>query len=281
MFAQLGNTVFQNLKSFDGYSKKGSAIFAQHNLLDGKPRLQFTGLGLDELSMTIHFHATFCNPADELNKLKTSRDTAEVLGLLYGNGDVGGNYVITELTDVIEQADPQGNLFSINVSISLKEYVVPDKQQQQQQANRDNAKAVGSNNPVVKPKINPSTCAQNISSVVSGIKAHAGGINTVVLIQGNVDTASNTNTITQHLVAITKLAQTLINSSNDPTSCASSQADLGDAAENLYAIANNWQLNGSDSATDAAAQNTSLQSAVSQTEAAARALTNQSITGQP
>ena len=153
MFAQLGNTLFENLKSFTEYSKKGSATYAEHALLDGKPRLQRTGSELDELTLSIRFHVSFCNPAKELAALKTSRDEGEVLPLLWGSGKVEGNFVITELEETIEDTDPQGNVFSYVVSCTLKEYVVTNKLQQEQDNNRKNGKAVGDKKAVTKKNL--------------------------------------------------------------------------------------------------------------------------------
>jgi phage protein U len=280
MYAQLGNIVFINLKGFTDYNKTGSATYAEHKLLTGKPRLQPTGPTLDELTVSMRFHASFCVPINELNALKQCRDSNTVLPLILGNGTLEGNFVITDINDVVEDADNQGNVFSYMVNCTLKEYVVPDQLQAEQNTNRQNAAAVGNVTPVAKPKTNLPTCPQLISQYISGIKSHAGTINTIILLQGGITPTANKNSVIGHLSVIQSLAQSIIANSNNPSSCAYTQDGLGDAATEVYNVANDWQVNDISDDLTAPDDNSSLQDAVANLESVATPLIQQSITGQ-
>ena len=101
MYARLGNITFENRKGdyvgsvgFNDFSKTSSVTYAEHKPLTGKPLLQATGPTLDEISLSMRFHASFCNPVQELHALKRSMDTFEVMPLLLGNGIKEGEFVI-------------------------------------------------------------------------------------------------------------------------------------------------------------------------------------------
>lgn len=282
MYCQLGTILFENLKTFTEYSKTGASVFAEHPLVDGKPRLQKTGLSLSEISLQIRFHASFCNPANELDKLKTSRDSAEILPLLYGNGKLEGDFVITEVSEVVEDADSQGNIFSYNVSISLKEYIVPDKLQQEQSESRANAKAVGNKKPVAKKKINPETCSQTITGIVSQINSHANYVNKTVQTRVNnaltVDTQTRGSILSQ-LKSIENYNTDLLKRCNDSASCASEHPGLKFASANVTDSVAKFTV-----ATDVSivpqmiSENQNLMAAVKSLLAANRTLSNDAIT---
>src|SRR5213078_2089162 len=95
-----------------------------------------------------------------------------------------GKFVITELSETIEDQDSTGAIFCYNVNISLKEANIPDPLKQEQLDNKKNAQAVGDKKPVIKPKSNPSTCAKLISDIVNKIYNHYSVISKIVVEQG-------------------------------------------------------------------------------------------------
>lgn len=279
MYAQLGSRVFENLKTFTEYSKTETAIHPEHALLEGKPRLQRTGLGLDEITLSMRFHVSFCNPAEELEALRQFHDEGEVLPLLWGNGKVEGNFVIAGLTETIEDADPQGNVFSCLIMCTLREFVVPDKLQQEQDANRKNAIAVGDKKAVTQKKANPKTCPQIISSIITKIENHAAAVNKTVLEKGGANTVQNKSSIRSNLTSLLKLCEDLIARTDNPQSCAHQYPDIKTNASfvknecTIFIIEidrNNLARVHSDNAL--------LQNRVKGLKAAARPLINQAIT---
>jgi phage protein U/phage tail protein X/gas vesicle protein len=205
MYAQLGNTVFENLKGFNDFSKTYSVTYAEHKPLVGKPLLQATGPTLDEVSLSIRLHASFCKPLEELNALREYMDYFEVLPLLWGNGKKEGDFVITNISNVIEEADPKGNVISYIVSCTLKEYVLHDRLKAEQDANRRQALAVGGLKPVAKLKTNPLTPPQDIAKSVSAIKIRTNAINETVEQKGGpANSVKNRNAILRNAEAIKK-----------------------------------------------------------------------------
>ncbi len=213
MFAQLGNTIFENLKGFSDFNKTTEAVYAQHDLINSKPRLQKTGDGLKELEISMRLQASFCKPRIEADALATSRDTGEVLTLLWGNGKVEGSFIITTITETIEDADKNGEVFSLILAVSLREYVVPDKLQQEQQTAVKKSFATGNKKPVGTAKTNPQTCPQKVSSLVSQIESRAGAVDAAVksfsLSEKTISTIkSNLNGILSPISSIKSMTDT-------------------------------------------------------------------------
>ena len=123
MFAQLGNIVFSLGNIIEGMDGTRASEFAEHRVIEGKPRLQWVGDGLETLTLDINLHRAFCIPETEIKRLEDARAAHEAMALVFGNGEYIGMYVITELSRRLCQADGQGNLISANARMSLKEWV--------------------------------------------------------------------------------------------------------------------------------------------------------------
>ena len=70
MFAQLGEIQFELITYFSGLKASSSYNYAQHERINRKPLLQFLGENLKTIDIKLNFHATFCTPSEELEKLK-------------------------------------------------------------------------------------------------------------------------------------------------------------------------------------------------------------------
>lgn len=169
MYAQLGNIIFQYVFGFDAFEDKGSVNYARHELINAKPVLQAAGANLDELTISIRLRANFINVSAAILSLKNSRDTYEVLPLVRGNGQYMGDFVINEITVTETQALPDGTVVDATLSISLLEYAVADKLQQQQAAAKKQAFATGNKTPfalnIEQPPTVPQLAAADLSEV--------------------------------------------------------------------------------------------------------------------
>jgi phage protein U len=123
MFAQLGEIQFDFIVSPDRMGSSRHYVFAEHPTIEGKPKLQYTGDALDELSIRMRFHAGFCDPAAQLLALKDAADLHQALPLIMGNGEYRGDYVIEGIDEEIEAAFDDGTVMEVGVSVRLKEWV--------------------------------------------------------------------------------------------------------------------------------------------------------------
>jgi phage protein U len=171
VYAQLGQILFEGVFGFDAFQIKGTANYAQHDLINVKPVLQPTGNDLDQLTVDIKLRSNFINVAAAVLSLQKSRDTYEVLPLVRGTGQYMGDFVITEMTVTESQTLADGTVVEALINMVLSEYVVADKLQQQQSSARKQAFATGNNSPFAlnieqKPTI-PQLAAGDISEANS------------------------------------------------------------------------------------------------------------------
>ncbi|HJU70390.1 MAG TPA: phage tail protein [Paucimonas sp.] len=122
MFAILGDVEFDLITYFDGLETRFGAEYAEHALIERKPRLQFVGDKLDEVKIDLVFHVSYCDPEAELVRLRNALASHDALSLVLGNGDYKGRFVITELTATGRHTDAAGTLLAVEASVDLREF---------------------------------------------------------------------------------------------------------------------------------------------------------------
>lgn len=151
MLLQLGNKVFDGIFAPGNISYSGNeANLAQYELINTKPRLQFTGTTLEEVTISIKLRADFCNPDQEIKDFDNWKNGGEILPLLLGNGEYVNDYVIKSISKEISQVFTDGTIIEANITISLLEYVPGSEEEKQAAADRRNAAAVGDKKQVIK-----------------------------------------------------------------------------------------------------------------------------------
>lgn len=122
VFATLGEAVFSPRLSPSAFSARQEASFAEHALVSGAPRLQYTGRGLDTLSLSFDLHMSFCDPAAERKKLEAMLRGHRAHPLVFGNGAWWGYFALTSLSTTCEQCDPSGTPWLISMQAELREW---------------------------------------------------------------------------------------------------------------------------------------------------------------
>lgn len=165
MFALLGDIQFDLITYFDGMDAQFGADYAEHPLIEGKPRLQWVGDKLDEFRIDLSFHASYCDPEKELMRLRQALQAHLAMAFVLGNGDYKGWFVLTDVQAMSRQTDQLGTLTCLEATITLREYV-GDK-----------------NNPLpppaVRPKLAPAAAKASPISAMGGLAGLAGAANTV------------------------------------------------------------------------------------------------------
>lgn len=164
MFALLGDVQFDLITYFDGFESQFSADFAEHALIEGKPRLQWIGDKLDEIRIQLSFHIQFCNPERELLRLKTAKEAHQAMALVLGNGDYKGWFVLTDVQATSKQTDKAGSLIALEAGITLREFVGAKKNPLQP--------------PAVQPKLPPAAAKAlpaNLTAKVASVGAGLAG----------------------------------------------------------------------------------------------------------
>jgi len=122
MWAVLGDIEFELRNQPSRQDDRATADYAQHALIQGKPRLEWVGDGLDELTLELTLHALLADPEAQIRRLKAALRAHAPLPYVLGSGDYRGVYLLTEVGTTTRRTDAQGRLISATISVSLLEY---------------------------------------------------------------------------------------------------------------------------------------------------------------
>ena len=134
MFAQLGDIQFDLITYFDGINSTVTYNYAEHERINNKTLLQFMGENLQEFTIKLNLHSSFCVPEEEILKIRTEAKLGKPLKFIKGNGEYVGAFVISQIQKTTEQTSPEGDLIAIQVELQLKEYAgkIPEDEEEQQ-----------------------------------------------------------------------------------------------------------------------------------------------------
>lgn len=128
MIAILQDIIFEvsNLlvNTFDNLQRTGKAKYAVHDIIGQKPKLEFTGYELDEITydMTLTRQLFgFLDPMLEVKKLREHMKNKSVLNFTMGS-TVYGKYVVEQVVDKATHIDNRGNIYRIVMTVTMKEY---------------------------------------------------------------------------------------------------------------------------------------------------------------
>lgn len=123
IYAVLGETELEIIAWLDGLDMRFAARYAEQALIGRKGLLQHTGFAPDEVKMRVLLHAQWCQPAEELAKLKRIMDDTEPVAFVLGSGEYRGVFVLTDLDVTSTQTDGNGVAIAFEAEMSLMEYI--------------------------------------------------------------------------------------------------------------------------------------------------------------
>jgi phage protein U len=125
MFAELGPVRFQVIGSPQEIHSERRYDYAQHNVIEARPRLQWVGTGLERISLEILMHSSFTDPAAQMAALGAAAAAHLAMPLVFGNGVLRGYFVIEAIATRSMQLSAGGNPIAITTRLDLREWV-PD-----------------------------------------------------------------------------------------------------------------------------------------------------------
>ncbi|MEW5885473.1 MAG: phage tail protein [Pseudomonadota bacterium] len=123
LYAVLGQTELEIVTWLSGLDMSWSASYAEQALIGHKALLQHTGFGPTEVRLRVLLHAQWCQPAEELARLKRLLEAAEPVAFVLGSGEYRGTFVVAELQAVTTQTDGAGVLIALEADATLREYI--------------------------------------------------------------------------------------------------------------------------------------------------------------
>jgi phage protein U len=126
MQAQLGSIIFEGLKGFESFASTKEANYAEHALIEGKPKLQRVGDNLENLQVSVLFDVAFCSPQSEVDALEAARSAGEILPLIMGDGRFAGTFVIKSASVTHQKHSNVGSILQAEVALTLLEFATGD-----------------------------------------------------------------------------------------------------------------------------------------------------------
>jgi phage protein U len=124
MFAELGLIRFQVLGSPENIAAEQRYGYAELQVVQARPRLQWLADELERLTLDLMFHAAFTDPTAQLTALRAAAQTHEAMPLVFGNGVLRGYFVIESIATRAAQLAADGTPVAVTVRMELKEYAL-------------------------------------------------------------------------------------------------------------------------------------------------------------
>lgn len=223
MYAQLGDIIFSGLLGPSKFEDTFVTDFAEHGLVESKPRLEAIGEKLQEITLSVHLHRAFITPELFFDKVNNHRLKRTILPLLWGSGDIEGDFVIKSIQRKIVQQTDDGAITEMDLEIILSEYFDPDKVGTQRKRAQQEAFATNLANPLpegsilppaspgadaIKDVNNADVASNNFSSILDNSVAKANSYSTqITQAQYFVDTIA---TVESRILQSIGAAQNLI-----------------------------------------------------------------------
>jgi phage protein U len=124
MYAVLGEIIFGVLTSPQAFAAARKYDYAEHKVVQDRPRLQWIAADLETLTLELSFHAQFTNPQRQLTLLENAAEDHRARAFVYGNGIHRGYFVVSELTEVHRHNADDGSLIYATARVTLKEWAL-------------------------------------------------------------------------------------------------------------------------------------------------------------
>ncbi|MGC1675967.1 MAG: phage tail protein [Candidatus Binataceae bacterium] len=121
MFAELGTIQFEVVGSPEEIESERGYGYAEQQVIEAQPRLQWTGDGLERLSFELLLHASLANPGIQAAALRAAAETHQAMPLVLGNGTLRGYFVIETITTRAAQLDAGGAPIALRLRLGLKQ----------------------------------------------------------------------------------------------------------------------------------------------------------------
>ena len=121
LWGLLGDIEFTLALAPEGFSHERRVTLPEHEVIEDRPSVQWTGWKLETLRLTFNWHVGWCDPDEQLLKLWAAQDKHEPMRLVLGSGTWKRKWLIESVSDSLTHTDPFGDTLAIEATVSLKE----------------------------------------------------------------------------------------------------------------------------------------------------------------
>ena len=129
-WAQLGNDiVFEFLSSPETFRAQMEYHYAEHKVVEARPRLQWIAQELQKISLEMVFDVQFLgntilhDPTTAMNRLRAAGEDHQARALIFGNGNMRGYFVIESIEETFVWTADDGSIISSQARVELHEWV--------------------------------------------------------------------------------------------------------------------------------------------------------------
>jgi phage protein U len=123
MLALFGELLFDTLSSPEGIYVRREYTYAEHKVIEARPRLQWLAQELQRISLDLSLHVAFVNPLLQMRALRAAAEDHQARALIFGNGIHLGHFVIEALEETHQQLADDGSYIAISARVELREWV--------------------------------------------------------------------------------------------------------------------------------------------------------------
>lgn len=146
MYIMLGVVGYARLESPTAYELEKKADYAEMQVTEGKPLLQYMGQGLDKIDLSFSFHSDYTDPQAAWARLVDMINAHKAFTVTMGNGQVIGDFVLSDLKRTAAVTGEDGTLQVIYCKVKLKEWSEPEPLERRKKEKKSEAKAVSGAN---------------------------------------------------------------------------------------------------------------------------------------
>jgi len=122
MFALLGEIPFRVVGSPESIESERSYDYAEHRVVEARPRLQWLARGLETIELEMVLHRSFTDPSIQLARLRAAADAHRALALVFGSGEFRGYFVIEWISSRSAQHSASGEPIALTLRMRLREW---------------------------------------------------------------------------------------------------------------------------------------------------------------
>lgn len=122
MFAVLGEIQFETLTSPRSLETSRPYDYAEHKVVEDRPRLQWLAQGLQVIQLEMLFHVSFTTPLAQLAALRAAGADHQARALVFGNGLHAGYFVVAQLQETSTKLADDGSIIAATARVTLKEW---------------------------------------------------------------------------------------------------------------------------------------------------------------
>jgi len=131
--ATLGNITFEvnytddqiSVFTFDSLKRSNKNRIAKHDVIGAKPLTELVGPDLGEIKFQMILSASLgINPLKAMGKIYTAFNAGTPMIMMIGGSTIGNHqWIISDFEETYSNIDNKGNVWQMNIDISLQEYV--------------------------------------------------------------------------------------------------------------------------------------------------------------